>query len=192
MGSQKKPGFWNKLAAGLYGGASVLAATQAQPHVSRVNPMQIANGVQGILRPGQGRMMQEWDLKRRGLEEAARIEALNNNARMRQYAADSQAPMNAAREEMYRKHGNFYDTLGAARMLGVLTPKQTAERPATNREALVARDLQDRLNSADPKIRTAAQQELEAFKKQQSQRVIPAAQRSAIQALKQQYLDRLS
>ena len=108
---------------------------------------------------------------------------------MRQYAADSQAPMNAAREEMYRKHGNFYDTLGAARMLGVLTPKQTAERPATNREALVARDLQDRLNSADPKIRTVAQQELEAFKKQQSQRVIPAAQRSAIQALKQQYLD---
>ena len=152
--------------------------------------MQIANGVQGILRPGQGRMMQEWDLKRRGLEDAARIEALNNNARMRQYAADSQAPMNAAREEMYRKHGNFYDTLGAARMLGVLTPKQTAERPATNREALVARDLQDRLNSADPKIRTAAQQELDTWKKQQEQRLVPAADRSAVIAYKQPYISK--
>lgn len=185
----KKPGFWNKLAAGLYGGASVLAATQAQPHVSRVNPMQIANGVQGILRPGQGRMMQEWDLKRRGLEDAARLEAMNNATRMRQYGIESQDPVNQSRIELNRKHGQLYDAIGQSKMLSALNPKPTTERPATNREALVARDLQDRLNSADPKIRTAAQQELEAFKKQQSQRVIPAAQRSAIQALKQQYLD---
>ena len=185
----KKPGFWNKLAAGLYGGASVLAATQAQPHVSRVNPMQIANGVQGILRPGQGRMMQEWDLKRRGLEDAARLEAMNNATRMRQYGIESQDPVNQSRIELNRKHGQLYDAIGQSRMLSALNPKPPTERPATTREALVTRDLQDRLNSTDPKIQSAAQQELDTWKKQQEQRLVPAADRSAVIAYKQKYIN---
>lgn len=185
----KKPGFWNKLAAGLYGGASVLAATQAQPHVTRVNPGQIAAGVQGLLKPGQARAMQEWDFKRRGLEDAARLEAANNATRMRQYGIEAQEPLNQSRIEMNRKHGDLYDAIGYSRLFNTMNPRQTALRMATNREALVTEDLQKRLNSSDPAIQAAARQELEGFKKQQQLRVIPAAQRTAIQALKQQYID---
>lgn len=185
----KKPGFWNKLAAGLYGGASVLAATQAQPHVTRVNPQQIAAGVQGLLRPGQGRAMQEWDLKRRGLEDAARLEAMNNATRMRQYGIDSQGPLTDSRIKMNEKHGNLYDAIGYSRLFNTMNPKQAVPKMATNREALVTEDLQKRLNSPDPAVQTSAKQELESFKKQQQQRIIPAAQRTAIQALKQPYID---
>ncbi len=185
----KKPGFWNKLAAGLYGGASVLAATQAQPHVTRVNPQQIAAGVQGLLRPGQGRSMQEWDLKRRGLEDAARLEAINNATRMRQYGIDSQGPLTDSRIKINEKHGNLYDAIGYSRLFQTMNPKQAVPKMATNREALVTEDLHKRLNSPDPAVQTSAKQELESFKKQQQQRIIPAAQRTAIQALKQPYID---
>lgn len=185
----KKPGFWNKLAAGLYGGASVLAATQAQPHVSRVNPMQIANGVQGILRPGQGRMMQEWDLKRRGLEDAARIEAMNNNAKMKQYATDAEAPMNSAKEIMYRKHGNFYDTLGAARWMTAMNPKQNTPNPPGTPLAAIMRRNAQKLASGAPQQIKEANDELDWFKRQYANRTLPTKNRMEIQAYMNPYTE---
>ena len=146
----QKPKLWQRIAAGLLGAGSAVAASQATPYISRPDTSAINNGMQALLHPGREREMQNWQMQRQVLKDQLGAEQAYNSNLIRSGQLDETRRRNDAMiEAIAGKNKYFADQAITNRIKAENAGKGNQRLPRTWSEVQVDKYNRD-MASGDP------------------------------------------
>ena len=176
----QKPKLWQRIAAGLLGAGSAVAASQATPYISRPDTSAINNGMQALLHPGREREMQNWQMQRQVLKDQLGAEQAYNSNLIRSGQLDETRRRNDAMiEAIAGKNKYFADQAITNRIKAENAGKGNQHTPINWEQTEV--DQYNRWkNSGDPVLMDKANKMYEDAMNRRDVKTIPASVRGAV------------
>lgn len=173
----QKPKLWQRIAAGLLGAGSAVAASQATPGVSRPDTGAIGMATQALLNPGRQREMQNWQMQRQVLKDQLGAEQSYNSNIIRSGQLDETRRRNDMMLESIKGKNQYYDKVADVKRLHEENASRGTAKLPTNWEQQQVAEYYRLKNSGDPVLMDQAERMKEEAYDAKRAKTIPAAHR---------------
>ncbi len=173
----QKPKLWQRIAAGLLGAGSAVAASQATPGVSRPDTGAIGMATQALLNPNRSRDLQNWQVQRQVLKDQLGAEQAYNSNIIRSGQLGETQRRNDMMMDAIRGKNKYYEEKALTDRMKVQNAGNGAARQPTNWTQVELAEYNRLKDSGDPVLMDQAKQMYDRAMQMQYDKGIPAAQR---------------